>query len=307
VQERMKDRQAHLDDLMYWVRSFMNMPHVSSIDVRRFLVDRIAERSVVDRSSLPHVSDRVRALLRSYPNGPDLWVPLDDLRKQVEGELIAATSTAIKPPVVVEAVTSAAIVSSEVVPATADYVAVAENLRDVPIEAIAIEEIDGASGRRRSARTMDFCLSSSESSRGRIQPHGRREDVIYPNGALPELRVSFVLFDDQSFEGSTAVRDEVFRRREDLADEDTYGIEILRAAATKAPGEIEKFLVDAKVERARQLQLAGKDLRPFTPLDEALRMWHESPATFAERIPGYCALLEKDVRLLRRHLSAPAK
>jgi hypothetical protein len=309
VQERVKDWQTRLDDLGYWVRAFLNMPHVSSIDVRRFLVDRIAERSVVDRLNVPHVSDRIRALLRQYPNGADLWMPLDDLRRQIEAELTGATSIVVKPAAVVDAVTSAAIVSSAVVPSAPDYAAVVENLRDIPIEALAIEQIDSVSGGRRGGRTMDFCLSSSADGRGRIQPHERREDIypIYSNGALPELKVSFVLFDDQSFEGSPAVRDDLFRRREDLADEDAFGVEILKTAGTKAPGEIERFLLNAKIERSRQLQLAGKESRPLGPLDEALRMFRESPSTFAERVPGYRASLENAIQQLRRHLPVTAK
>ena len=307
VRPRLAERQSHIDDLGFWVRAFMNMPRVSSVDVRRFLIDRIGERAVVDRPNVAHVSDRVRDLLRRYPEGPDIWDPLDALRTQVERELTAATTPGDKPPVIVDSVTSAAVVSSERVPSTAYSVAI-ENVRAIPIEALAYEMVDPA-GRRRGGRTMDFCLSDPgdrTSGHGHIQPNEHREEMYGGDDPSVDLRVSFVLFDDLSFEGSPAVRDDILRRREETADEYAFAIDTVKAAAARPVADVEAFLVAAKVERTKQLLAAGRQPRPIGPLDEALRVFRESPSTFAERMSGYRASLEQAVQRLRRHLSAAA-
>jgi hypothetical protein len=154
---------------------------------------------------------------------------------------------------------------------------------------------------------MDFCLSDPGNrtlGHGRIQPNERREEPHADVDPSVDLRVSFVLFDDLSFEGSAAVRADILRRREETADEYAFAIDTVKTAATRPTAEVEAFLVAAKVERTKHLLATGRQPRPIGPLDEALRAFRESPSTFAERMSGYRASLEQSVQRLRRHQSA---
>lgn len=296
-------RRAHSDDLGYWVRAFMAMPRVSLADLRKYLADKVAERVVDDRPNVSHVSDRVRDVLRRYPDGPDMWQPLDRLKAQIEAEYLEASrESAAGHPGAVEAVTGAAVVLTRETDTTS-YAVVIENLREVPIEAIGFDEVD-ASGRRREGRSIDYCVSdpASHDHRGRIEAHERREFPLYGRTDPPgEYRLSFVMFDDLTFEGSASARADLLQRRDERAGEFAFVVDALRQAATKPASDVEAFLLSRKVERARQRQEEGKPPVSGSPIDEMLRRVRESPARFLAGVDGYRQDLEQVLARLRRH------
>jgi len=190
--------------------------------------------------------------------------------------------------------------------ATAPLTVVIENLRDVAIEAIGVAEVD-AGGRPLRQQTHDFCLSDPADrtpGRGRIQPHERREfPVAAPtDGPPPKYVLSFVLFDDLSFEGSAGAHDELLRARTDRAFEYDFTLQGLKAVPTLSVRGIEGFLNGRKEEWTRQLREQGRPLEAGGPLDDALRQAHESPERFMAGIEAYRGRVEGQLARLRRHL-----
>jgi hypothetical protein len=297
-------RRERADDLDYWVKALRSMPRISMVDLRKYLGDRLAERSVHDRPNVENVSDRVRNVLRQYPDGAEVWPPLDRLRAELETAFIDASRQGRAPGGGSE-VSGVAIVASRET-TTKTYAVAIENLRDVPIEAVGFDELE-ADGRSRGSRGSDFCVvdpADRTSAHSRIQPHERREFPVFPQAdrPLPRYTLSFVLFDDLSFEGSTAARDDILRSREAQADEYAFAIAALKGVAGLPPEQIEAFLQERKIERARQLQEQGR--RPWMGglLDEALRQVRESPQQVLTRVSVYRAHLEQALDRLRRHL-----
>lgn len=142
-----------------------------------------------------------------------------------------------------------------------------------------------------------------------LQPSAIRELVVRsdvnPN-APPVVRLTFVLFDDLSFEGSTAARDEVLRHRERQADEYAYSIAVVQQIAALPPAEVEAFLVAKRAERARQLQLEGR--RGETQrLEQFLREAKGSPERFVAGAKGRAESMARQRQRLLRHKAPAAK
>jgi hypothetical protein len=210
-------RQARLDDLTYWVRAFDAMPRIAETEVRAFLADRIVERRRAAAADPSAVRTRLQRALEEYPLGPDVWLPLDRLRADARRELAAATA---QPPAAAGADATGAITDVGLAwePATpTEFVARIENLRDVPIEAFGFELVDRIYfSRLRSARRADFCGTSREPAppgSGRIQPKEVRDLFLGKPPGDMVLRLTFVLFDDQVFEGSPEVREQLLQER----------------------------------------------------------------------------------------------
>ena len=205
-------RQARVDDLAFWVRAFDAMPRISDTEVRAFLAARMLERK---RDALPDPSAvrvRLQRVVDQYPAGPDVWFSLDRLRADVRREL---AETPAEPPRGREgAITDVGLTWEPSTPT--EFVARIENLRDVGIEAFGFELVDPVSDRVRSARRSDACGTPREPGTpgsARIQPKEVRDLLLgKPPGGLV-LRLSFVLFDDQVFEGSPEAREQLLLDR----------------------------------------------------------------------------------------------
>jgi hypothetical protein len=217
LDEWRQGRQDHLDDLAYWVRAFDAMPRISDPEARAFLAARLIERRPagptpgVPRVAAPDASPvrvRLQRIIDQYPTGPDIWIPLDRLRADVRRELAAVPA---EPPRGRDGPITDVGLSWE--PATpTEFVARIENLRDVAIEAFGFELVDPITARPRSARRSDACGTSREPDRpgsARIQPKEVRDLFLGSPPRDSELRLSFVLFDDQVFEGSAEAREQL--------------------------------------------------------------------------------------------------
>ncbi|HEX6465392.1 MAG TPA: hypothetical protein VFZ98_13105 [Vicinamibacterales bacterium] len=103
----------------------------------------------------------------TYPEGPYLSRPIDQLRKDVEAEFLAATRTpsGIARSGRVDNVAAAAVVSAEAWPSKG-YAVVIENLRDVPIEAVGLANVDPVTGQDKGG--MRTAVSAAHTARLRI-------------------------------------------------------------------------------------------------------------------------------------------
>lgn len=277
----LKTRQMRIDDLRYWSGVFELMPRVSETDLRAYLASRLADRAgqVVQSPYALQVRPKLQEILRRYPSGPDVWSGLEPLRAETLRELTALTRQPSASPTV-GAVASAPILTQDRV-ASATLVATIENLRTVPLEALAFQVLSTTAGRASSMRGMDFCgVDTPEPGRGAIKPHEKREFPLYitvgPNDALPDVKLPYVMFEDLVFEGQAAARADVLRRREEQASDYEFVSTVLGQAAGRPPGEIEAFLMGKRAERARELQAAGRP-EYMSLIDELIRQAKESP------------------------------
>lgn len=312
VQAWRKTREERAKDLSYWVGVFGLMPRVAEAELRRYLSDRASERAGVAPTDPSGVRTKLAGAFYRHPSGPDVWDAVDRVRVETQAaqtwmtrELPGAATARV-----VETVSSAAIAAQELTKSTT-FVAAIENLRDVAIEAVGFEVLEPGSNRRRSGRRFDFCLAAEQGRRpGRIQPKEIREEAfgmdVNPDKPLPGVRLSYVLFDDLSFEGATEYRDELFRSREMQADDYASGIAALRQIATVKAREVDAFLTAKRAERARQLQTEGRR-GDLLILDSLIRNAKQSPEQFLagaeDRLEGY----ERAHQRLLRHKAAAAK
>ena len=310
LDEWIAERNERIEDLRYWVSAFMQMPRVSVAEMRGYLTDRVAERESRQSHQNERVSHKVSDLMRRYPEGPYIIRPLDQLRKDIEADLIVATRapTGEGRPRVVDQVSAATVVSSETTPSKSYRVSI-ENLRDVPIEAYKIDTLDAVTGKARGSLAGDFCLADPavhQPGFGRIQPHETRE--LSQPFEESSVRLSYIMSDDLSFEGEPADRERLLRDREDQAAEYPLALAALSEAVTTKRGEIEAFLLDTLTRWVKQTQQSGKQ-RPLLagPLESMLRDVRRSPDQFVLHADAMRAQFEQQYRRLTRHLRAPAR
>jgi len=299
-----KGRDERADDLKYWVQAFEKMPRISEPDLRQFLAARVQERGRQAPQDPSTVRARVQRLLQQNPSGPDVWTPLDRLRATVRAELAdvpseptaGAESRAAGP-------VSGVVLSWERADAT-EHVAVIENLRDVPIEAFGLETVDPVSGRPSGGQRSDFCLAEREPvtlGRNRIQPHEVREVPLGRSPGSEVLQLSFVLFDDLSFEGRPDQRDELLRDREATASDYAFAIDVITRASALPPDQVRTFVAAQRDERALRPRLGGRASN-VNVIDEFIRQLAESPVRAAANAKGFLDHIERQRERLIRHV-----
>jgi hypothetical protein len=299
VQEWRSVREERAKDLSYWVRVLGMMPRVSEPELRRYLAEHIVQRAGDVSRDPSRVRTKLQEVLQRYPVGPDVWEGLERLRI----ETLAALARATRAPSdgagggVVDAV-STAVIAAQAQVKTTSFVAAIENLGGKPIEAMGFEVLEAGTDRPSSGQTADFCGTDRL-----IQPKEIREFFfgreVNPN-APPVIRLTFVLSDDLSSEGSTTARDEVLRRRETQADEYAHAIAAVNQLATLPPGEVEAFLVAKRAERAKQLAADGRRGETHM-IEQLLREAKGSPERFVAGAKARVAHLEAQRQRLLRH------
>jgi hypothetical protein len=292
-------REERAKELSYWVRVFGLMPRVSEPDLRRYLSERATERAGQDTSDVSGMRRKLQEVLQRYPAGPDVWLGLDRLRDETLAELAKVT----RQPSggagggAVDAVSAVAVVAQEQ-SVTTSFVAAIENLQGKAIEAVGFEDYDLVTDRPRGGQSADFCVGDQQ-----IQPKEIREMFFSGGanpGAPPPVRLTFVLFDDLSFEGSTAARDELLRHRETRADEYAHAIAVVRQIAAVAPEQVEAFVVAKRAERAKQLQSEGRR-GDMSMLDDLLRDAKGYPDRLVASAKVKAESLERQRQRLLRH------
>jgi hypothetical protein len=202
---------------------------------------------------------------------------------------------------------SAAILSQD--RATAGtLVATIENRRTVPIEAYGLELLDPVTRRPRSGRGSDFCNTEQplEPGSGAIKPGEIREIPLLipvgPDEALPPVRLSYVIFDDLSYEGDVAPREEALRRREERAADYAFAAAVLGQVAARPASEAQTFLTEKRTERARQLEATGRRGNLML-VDDLLRQAKESTDRFLANAKYMQERFERQRERLLRHLA----
>ena len=298
-------REERAKDLSYWVRVFGMMPRVSEPELRRYLAEHSVQRAGEVPRDPSGVSAKLQAVLQRHPAGPDVWDALDRLRIETQAALARA---AREPSNLtgrggVDAVSSAVITAQAHVGTTSFVVAI-ENLRGRAIEAVGFEDYDPATNRPRGGQTADFCVSDRL-----IQPKEVREmfsSAGVNTNAPPAVRLTFVLYDDLSFEGSTEARDELLRRREIQADEYAHAIATVKQVAALPPEQVEGFLLARRAERAKQLMSEGRRGETHV-LEQLLREASATPGHFLAGAGARAESLERAHQRLLRHKAPPAK
>ena len=306
VQAWRRNREERAKDLSYWLRVLGMMPRISEPDLRRHLSDHISERISQVPDDVSGFRNKLQTVLLQHPSRSDVWRALDRLRLEAQAALTWNTRepAAGSRGGVGDVISSAAISRQEQIETTTYDVAI-ENLRGVPIEAVGFETFDPATNRPKGGQTSD----SWEHPVLMIQPKEIRKLSFFSDVnplAPPALRLTFVLFDDLSFEGSTAARDELFRHREAQADEYAHGIAVVKQIAALPPGEVEAFLVAKRAERARQVFSEGR--RDYFPLlDGLIREAKSAPERFVAGAKARADHMERQRQRLLRHKDPAAK
>lgn len=306
VQAWRRNREERAQDLSYWLRVLGMMPRISEPDLRRYLSNHLGERVGEAPDDPSGFRNKLHNVLLQHPTGPDVWQALDRLRLEAQAALTWNTRepAAGSRGGVVDAITSAVISAQEQVETTTYDVAI-ENLRSVPIEALGFETFDPATNRPKGGQTSDFWQGSVLM----IQPREIRRSSFFSDVnplAPPAVKLSFVLFEDLSFEGSETAVDELLRRRESYADDYAHAIAAVKEIAARAPADVEAFLVAKRAERARQLLSAGRRDSPIL-LDGLIREAKSAPERFLAGAQARAQHLERQRQRLLRHKTPAAK
>ena len=209
-------RQEEIADLRYWIEALRSIDHEPDSGVQRVLKDRLAERGSQMKES--STAESLRHLVAD-----DAAYSVLSLRSMIAARLtqIQARLSLIDRPMVPGPLQRSSDVPSVRITSTPSTTSrlygVVENLRDVPIEAFGFQQYED--GRLRGGSASDFCgIRGAPIGSGPIQPRERREVALTwgknPDGSLPDVKLHFVLFEDLTFEGSSAGRDSILKRRQ---------------------------------------------------------------------------------------------
>lgn len=299
------ERREHADDAGYWRNAFAKMPRESEERAKEYLAARVAERSAVAPIDHSGTRGRLFRLWHETPQPPGfVFAVVKSIEREAARQADVLTRMLTAPP----SLESAAPVSIASRPSTKTvHVVAISNLRDSAIEAVAFDHYLPGSDRPSGGRSMDFCTTdpTARDGRGRIAPGETREfsfsQEIADLARLPNVRLRYVLFDDLSFEGRDTDRDELFRRREELADDLAYANGVRKELANVPDGSLRELLQKRKAERSAYL-LSLKRLPSAYALDRMIEDAARSPSQLRETAAAAVARDEEQRLRLRRHV-----
>ena len=292
-------RQKQVDELSYWIAAIDGMPRDSESRAREYLADRAADRSAHIRDDAGGTQGQLSSLSR---NGSSVLGAVDGVRARTQQRL-----NQLKPWASISVdgrkIESAALTNERA--ASSRYVVTIENLADTPIEALAYDISTRSGG---GGSSMDFSGVPPSASRrfGPIAPGETREDPnfreVKEGEDPPAIRLRYVMFEDLSFEGSAADRDEVLTRREQAAADAAIEIDVLTKAAAN-PAKMIDIFTAARGDWTRRMQLEGRPAMR-TMFDEYIRRIRTNGAdAFLAIIPTLKVDLEAKRQRLLRHLA----
>lgn len=299
------ERREHAEDAWYWRDAFAKMPRESEERAKAFLAARVAERSAVARTDHSGTRGRLFRLWHETPQPPGFVLAIvESIEKEAarQAEVLTPTLPARQS---LESASRVSIVSR---PSTrTHYVVAIRNLRESPIEAVAFDYFQPGIDRPSGGDAMDFCTTdrATRDGRGRIAPGETREfpfsREIPDPGRLPTVRLRYVLFDDLWFEGRGPDRDELFRRREDIADDMAFANGVRAELANVPDSDLQTFLQNKKTDRIAHL-LSLKRLPSAYALDRMIEDAARSPARLRETAAAVVAHDEENRLRLLRHV-----
>ena len=273
VNQWRREHGLMLAELDFWIPVLQKVPSESDEAAAAYLREHLARRS----EHSPKDETGIRGQLRPELSAgrPANWVRmraahelnlLVELRARVvtrgttvrvidEGQGVPGVSVALQP-----------VASSKVIVRM-------ENLTSKVIEAYAVTGPD--------CRLTADGAGSLVPERAGLQP-GELRVLASCRDAATVLRV--VMFDDNTYEGSPAVRQDILRSRESAAAEIQRGILVLHQAAQVSPGSVVSFLERQAQSMAVDAEKAGRSA--FNPMmTTAVENARRSPDAFAAGIP----------------------
>ena len=296
-----KQRRDRADDAHYWIRVFANLPAGSESESRRYLEIHAAERAAEGGSDPSGLRIRLSNALRVSRQPGSLLNEVEKLSQEASRQYDALTRRPARAPAL-EVSTPVALSSRR--EAIAEYVVVIRNLRNVPIEAVGFELLDPVSLKPRSGQGADFGVSeigTRTGNTGRIGGGDSREFPLAsktPDGSPPVPRLTFVMFDDLTYEGSSASRGSILASRESNADDITYALGARAEAMAKSLSEVAPFLTAKKLERANALQAQGRHIN-LRYIDELIHQASLGRERIADDSPYVQHLVRYRAQLLR--------
>lgn len=291
-------RQKQADELAYWSRVMDTAPRDSIDAVRRHFADMSAEREAQNPGELTDLRRRMEEFRRYGGTLPSMFEALSRERGNAARQWTALQPSLVGP-LSARPVRSVTLIQDYTTPI--NYVVAIENAGGVPVEAWGWEFLDPRTGRGTGGETHDTCGVPPDVGRGPIAPGEVRE--LFSGRTLrdgpPPLAMTFVLFEDLSFEGSMSARDELLRRREGQAEGFAYVIEALRRAGAE-PTQTVAILTAAHTERARQ---PTRYDTAVSQLLELIRQARASPSSFAASAASREDALEWQRQRMLRHLT----
>lgn len=291
-----KLHRERADDAAYWTRTLEAIPVAEDAELRRYLETKVGERAAEAPTDPSGIRNRLANFLRNSTQPGSLAGGIQSTRKETARLYDVLTRRPSRAPSL-EA--SIPVVVSSKRDVTTEYVAVVRNLREVAIEAVGFELLDPLSQRPTSGQTADYCCGTNRIGAGgtrEFRLSSKVEDPVQP----PIGRLTFVMFDDLSFEGSSTRRAEVLTNRERHADDIRHVLRVRSEAASKSPNERVAFINFKRVERAKALAVSADQAR-LRYLDDLLREAGASPEGLGGDTPQ-TQYLEKYRAQLLRHL-----
>jgi hypothetical protein len=296
-------RRKQVDELSYWIGAIDGMPRDSESRAREYLADRAADSSAHIRDDAGGTQGQLFSLSR---NGSSVLSAVDGVRAGAQQRLNQLQPWAS---ISVDGRKIESVPLTNERAASSRYTVVIENLADTPIEALAYDISTRTGGQ---GSSMDFCGVPPGVGRrfGPIAPGETREEPYFrevkEGEDPPAVRLRYVMFENLSFEGSAADRDEVLTNRERSAADAATEIDVLTQAAA-APAKMIDIFTAARADWTRSAQFQGRPAMR-TMFDEYVRRIRTNGAdAFLATIPTLKAGLEAKRQRLLRHQAALAR
>ena len=299
-------QEALIADLTYWQGALQDLPRTSPGAAETYLRNRIRERLQVDSRDPSQLSGSIGGWFGPM-RAPDWAYQMTDRTLKEIGTRIAdaklyRTHLAARPSV------EQTVSVRTLIGLGSEFVAVVENLRDTPLEAWNLDIYAPPTSRFPPGGQGFDAGQVIEDGRpgGRLRQNEVREIGIrpaddLPDSATPRVVLTFALWSDLSWEGSAAMRDQLFKSRERQAAQYEFLIATLSDAALRPAREAIAFLRQKLTERRRQAP------RDMDLLESNLESWEASvarePEMFSSRLISYRDRLQEQYRLLTRHLN----
>jgi hypothetical protein len=297
-----QERRERAAEAEFWIRAFERMPVGDDKLTYQYLEIQLAERTAQSANDSSGIRNRLSQILkRSLQPGE-----LIQLVRAISQEAARQNEVLTRRPA--KAIT---LESSEPVAITSrrelatSYAVVIRNLRDVAIEAVGFELLDPISRRPTSGQGADYCGTVPGTPTGKIGARESRTFLLHEKfqdvKSLPIPRITYVMFDDLTYEGSSSRRAEILAHREQRADDIAHVLSVRAEAASKPPGELVAFINAKRIERARALAAEGNQSR-LRDFDDLILVALRGPNAFRADTP-YFQHLETHRKQLLRHVN----
>lgn len=117
---------------------------------------------------------------------------------------------------------------------------------------------------------------------------------------LPTAKLTFIVYDDLSFEGSAKAGDELFKRREELAKEMAFSNAVRAELPKLPPDQLHSVVVAKRAERLKQLVVRGRAPQ-LSELEQMIEQATQSPEQFQQVAPARIDEVERQRERLLRH------